>query len=379
MASTSETDQGARRMPARPAFEAHWRRPLLLLCLLALVSGLSGGLSLLGWPLPAGETHGALHGPLLICGLFGTLLAWKRALDAGDRWALLAPALSGGGTLALLAGMPLALGAGAFVLSAAVLCLAAFVIMLREPSVSTALVELAAISWLVGNLSWFLGNPAADHAGWWLILFVLNVASERMAGPGAKGQALREVAVLFAAGLLLSGAQNGLVSENGAILFGLGLLTLAGLFLHQDVTERDLRRSGRARFAALSMLLGNLWLGIAGAVLVAQSGGALGYGLSLHVLLIGFLFSLGFGHALIIMPAVSRRRVIYRPLMYLPLAALHLSLAVRVAGEVAGWPDLRAWSGLATLMALTGFALCVLAAASAKRSPGGAARIAMAR
>jgi hypothetical protein len=48
-----------------------------------------------------------------------------------------------------------------------------------------------------------------------------------------------------------------------------------------------------------------------------------------------------FGHATIIFPAVTRIRIPYHPVLYLPLVLLHLTLALRVFGGLAGHFDLR--------------------------------------
>jgi hypothetical protein len=66
---------------------------------------------------------------------------------------------------------------------------------------------------------------------------------------------------------------------------------------------------------AVSMLSGYLWAGCAGAMLIASAveTSVFGYDAVLHALLIGFVFSMVFGHALIILPAVARLRIAYTP------------------------------------------------------------------
>jgi hypothetical protein len=85
-----------------------------------------------------------------------------------------------------------------------------------------------------------------------------------------------------------------------------------------------------------------------------------GYDLALHAVLIGFVLSMVFGHALIILPAVARLRLAYTPLLYAPLALLHASLLLRVAGGLGEWIALRQWSGLLTVLALVAFAAALV-------------------
>ena len=51
---------------------------------------------------------------------------------------------------------------------------------------------------------------------------------------------------------------------------------------------------------------------------------------ALHAIFVGFVFSMVFGHAPVILPAVLRVRFPYHPALYVPLALLHASLAVRI-------------------------------------------------
>jgi len=49
-------------------------------------------------------------------------------------------------------------------------------------------------------------------------------------------------------------------------------------------------------------------------------------------MMLGFVFSMVFGHTSIIFPTVPRAAVPYQRSFYLPLALLHLSLALHIGG-----------------------------------------------
>jgi hypothetical protein len=72
--------------------------------------------------------------------------------------------------------------------------------------------------------------------------------------------------------------------------------------------------------------------------------------------LIGFVLSMVFGHALIIFPSVARMRLRYHPALYLPLGLLHLSVLTRVIGDALESTTLRTLSGPMTVLALLAFA-----------------------
>jgi hypothetical protein len=90
----------------------------------------------------------------------------------------------------------------------------------------------------------------------------------------------------------------------------------------------------------------------------ALSGSGPHYDAALHALLVGFVFSMVFGHAPIIFPAVMRVRIPWSPLFYLPLALLHLGLLLRVGGVLLG--KLPAHAALFNAATLAVFVLTLL-------------------
>ena len=108
--------------------------------------------------------------------------------------------------------------------------------------------------------------------------------------------------------------------------------------LRYDIARRNARQSGLTRYIALCLLSGYVWLALSGALGPA---GALAPGnpwrdAAVHALALGFVFGMVFGHAPTIFPAVARVKIPYHPAFYLPLLALHASLAWRVSGGLAG-------------------------------------------
>ena len=137
-----------------------------------------------------------------------------------------------------------------------------------------------------------------------------------------------------------------------------GSLALSLWLVKQDIARRTVRDKGLTRFIAVCLLSGYVWLAIGGAVIVAAGGlapGSPAYDAALHALALGFVFSMVFGHAPIIFPAVLRVAVPYHPTFYLPLALLHASLVVRLAGDAAGQFDWTRAGGLLNALALAAF------------------------
>jgi hypothetical protein len=331
---------------------------ILSVAVLIVLAGFYGALERLGWILPHGTTLAGIHGPLMICGLFGTLISLERAAALGSIWSYGAPALSVLGSLALIAGAPMEVGAAAYVMAAFLLAGGSLFITIQQPALFTGTLLFGALAWLAGNVLWLMGSSVPEVSGWWVGFLILTIAGERLelsriVAPRRGGEAL----FLFAISLLAAGAQNGLTSENGAILFGSALIMLAAWLLRHDIARLNIRRTGQTRFMAACMMAGYAWLAIVGALLIADpASNGFAYDAILHGLLVGFVLSMVFGHALIILPAVAGIRIRYSPTLYGPLMLLHASMTLRLVSDLTEWANGRKISGIATLFALAGLA-----------------------
>lgn len=355
-----------RYLPAAMRDPQRFRVLLLLLGGLSLLAGLCGGLWRLGWEMPHGEGLAQLHGPLMVSGLFGTLISLERAVALARPWAYLGPLAAGLGSVMLIAGLPLIFGAGAYLLASAILSLASLIILRQQPALFTGAMLFGALAWLAGNMLWLLDGAVSELVGWWLVFLILTIAGERLEMsrllPSKAGS---EGLFLVSIGLLAAGARNSLTDEDGAVLFGLGLLAVMLWLFRHDIARHTIRQQGQTRFFAVCMLLGYVWLGFAGVALLARFPflTAQGYDIALHAVLIGFVISMVFGHALVILPAVTHWRVAYTHWLYLPLALLHLSVLLRAAGGLAVWAGLRQLSGLITIAAILAFVLTMAGSA----------------
>ncbi len=347
-------------MTARPGnLGVPFRLPLLILGFVSLASGVLAGLARLGWgvPLPSAQVV-LLHGPLMVCGFLGTVIGLERAVALGRRWAYAGPLLTGLGGVALLLGFPPFVGASAMALGSAVLLAGTALIMLRQRELFMVTMVLGATNWLAGNLLWLNGAPVMGAVALWINFLVLTIAGERLElsrflppSPIAKLVFALILAVLMAGGILSATSAD-------IVMYGGGLLGLALWLLRQDIARRTIKQQGLTRFIAVCLLSGYAWLAI-GSIMLLAAGGLAGaaYDAVLHAILIGFVFSMVFGHAPIIFPAVVRVRMPYHWTFYLPLLALHASLLVRLAGDGLNQPELRSIGGLLNAVALVLFIL----------------------
>jgi hypothetical protein len=120
-----------------------------------------------------------------------------------------------------------------------------------------------------------------------------------------------------------------------------------------------------------------VWLAVAGVIVIAYGDGVAGpyYDAATHAVLLGFVFTMIFGHAPTILPAVLGAPLPFHRVFYAHVALLHVGLVMRVVGDLAGVAPLRAWGGLVNAIAILLF-IAVSAGSSlhAKRSHGLAAQ-----
>ncbi len=142
------TPQGAAMRPAAQPRKPMWLRFLALgIGAVALMFGLLTGLAWLGIALPVATPVPAdLHGALMICGFFGTLISLERAVALGRWWAYGAPAVSAAGVLVLLAASPVS-AATFFLAAGLLLTFDSVVVVLRQRALFTVMLAVAAACW----------------------------------------------------------------------------------------------------------------------------------------------------------------------------------------------------------------------------------------
>lgn len=352
-------------MPLRMRF------PLMLIGILTLLVGLWAGWIRIGWafPRPNPAWPGA-HGALMISGFLGTLITLERAV-VGPRWSWVAPILAALGSLTLLLMSPTDLSAVLFLGSAVVLT-AFFIHAVRQrmdPSIPV--LGLGATAWGIGQLVWLGSGSLAKAAPWWTAFLGLTIVGERLelarVIPRGRGMA---GPFWIGVGLVLLGLILGLLLPAwGQRVLGLGWLTLAAWLARYDIARRTVRQHGLVRYIALSMLAGYVWLGIGGALewLPGEATAGPLYDARLHAVLVGFVFSMIFGHALIIFPAVLRISLPFSPALYVPLVLLHLSLVIRLIGDLGGIFEVRRWGGLLNGVAILVFLALIVRTIQAGR------------
>lgn len=352
---------------SRPRGELALRLGILALGAIALASGLVGGLGRLAVPVPVMPGALGAHGALLVSGFFGTVITLERAIAVGGVAALVAPLTSGLAGLALAFAVPDA--AWLLAAAAAALVLLSLVILRRQRALHTALLVVAAAAWLAGNVLFAGAMPLAAVIPWWFAFLVLTIAAERLELTRLmrRRPAATPLLVAIVAWLLAAATAMACDAAWAPVAYGGALLALAAWLLAFDLARRTVRMHGVARYAAVALLAGYAWLAAGGIAFAALPLVPALRDLALHAVGLGFVLSMVFAHAPIVVPVISRRPVVYTPLLYVPLALLHASLLVRVACGPAH-PELRQAGSIGNALAIVVFAAVLLRAMGRRRA-----------
>ena len=353
------------------------RLPLFVAALVCLLAGLWGGLLLLGLPVPTLlATTAEEHGVLMALGFLGTVISLERAVALGRRWAFAAPALAGAGGVAVLLSLPPVVGRLLLCAASIVLVVVYVVVHRIQPALHLRVMAAGAVCWYVATLFWLTGWPLPRVVPWIAGFLVLTIIGERLELARVAFLTRSSVrqflvgAVVFGVGLTLTTTVA--TGSTGVRVAGAGMIALAAWGSVHDVARRTVKIPGVTRFMAVCLLAGYVWLFIGG--MVWMFAGNLGasvsiYDAALHTVFLGFVMSMIFGHAPVIVPAVLRVRLPFRPWFYLHVGLLHASLLARVIGGD-GLGSVLCWrvGGVGTELAVLGFlAASVIAVRQASR------------
>lgn len=377
----------ARRPPAaaarsRPVLARGGVRALFLIPGgLAMLAGLDAALLLLGLPAPVTTARlPVVHGPLLVFGFIGTVIALERAVALRRWWAMASPAFLGVGGILLITPLPIVVGQAFLAAGCVGLILIYAGIWRRQQMLASAVQALGAWLALASTMLWIGGLPASSLVPGMTGFIVLTIAGERieLARLVAMSRRTEAVAVAVSITLGLSVLVAMLWPAVGYRLFGACLLAFVAWLLVFDVATRLVIGARRLpRYVAACLLAGYGWLIVAGLIwlFVGQTVDGPWYDGAVHAVFLGFTVGMIMAHAPVILPAVLRRPLPYRPMLGWPVLLLNLSLVARVlVGDTQNLPVWVQIGGVAGVVALLLFV--VLAVASSLMGPPTRERVA---
>lgn len=318
---------------------------LLILAAIGLLTGLYSGLVRLGL-LTTGEPaiSPIAHGPLMINGFLGTLIGLERAAALEKKWAYAAPVFLAASTILLLVSFPLPSNWALIIGSVGLTCVMGYLYYL-QPKIYHLIMALGAASLLVGNILFVLHYPIYELVGWWAAFPMLTIFGERLELNRIMRPPKRAQHIFT---LLITGWITALVITHFDRLIGwsiasLLLIGIAGWLIQYDIARRTIKSIEWTKYSAICLLSGYGWLilaGLFGLWYGLPTAGPIYDGL-LHMLFVGFVFSMIFAHASVIIPSLSGKLVPWHSYFYLPLVLLHSFLFVRIIGDLMGFSQVR--------------------------------------
>ncbi|MGA0610940.1 hypothetical protein [Caldimonas sp. KR1-144] len=300
----------------------------------SLAAGIVGGLWRAGAPVVAGSWLAQavpFHAALMIGVFFGSVIGLERAVAVKRRLAFTAPLAAALAGPCLLAGRVTA-GQALLVVAGIAFVAVNVAIVRRQRQAHTVLLLVAALAWLAGNLGFAAGEAGPATLSCWFAFLALTIAAERLEITRLLRRRPGALATFFAivAALLAGAALSAVAPAAGGMGFG---AALSFWLMRHDIARRTVHAQGLSRYMAVCLLAGYAWLAVAGLAWVALAAGAFAArDAALHGLGIGFVLSMVMGHAPVILPALARVKVEFGPWFYAPLALLHGSLLLRLAG-----------------------------------------------
>jgi hypothetical protein len=283
------------------------------------------------------------------------------------------------GGLAVICSLPGGVGQAVVTFGGLVL-VAIFVAVHRiQASLHNVVLASGAVCWVVAGVLWVAGWDIPRFIPWLAGFLVLTFTGERLELSRMTGRT-RRAALLFvgAAGLFAGGLVVSLFAEAAGVrIAGAGLCALALWLGCYDIARRTVRGSGITRYMALALLSGYAWLAVGGVLWLdigrmsftdpGRAATGTGYDAMLHAIFLGFVISMIFAHAPVIVPSVLGRPLPFARTFYVPLVMLHVTLLLRlVGGDALGNTAAWQWGGSLNEVALLLF--LALAAGSVVRA-----------
>ena len=351
------------RTPRTGLHPAQWRIFFLVPAGLAMLAALNAGLLLLNLPAPVAR-WADLHGVLMVVGFLGTLIAMERAVALRHPLGYSAPALLGSGAVILLTPLPGTLGRLLLIEGAVACCIVYLLLWRRSRDVLVLVQLLGGLHLLIATIIWLFA-PVSTLIPWFVGFLVLTITAERV--ELARFQMPpRGPAVLVAATTALTVSITATLfwPDLAVRLSGTLLLVLVLWLLQYDVARAGIQGTGLRRFSAAALLSGYGWLIIAAVcwLIFGHQTAGFAYDAIVHAVMLGFAISMVMAHAPIILPAVLRRQLPYRPMLWLPLGLLHSGLILRVLiGDLFQATVIWQIGGVITVVALLVFVLTAAA------------------
>jgi hypothetical protein len=337
------------------------KKPVVLIpfVLGSLLLGLYTGLLRMGWQFPVAPGLGD-HGALMVCTFLGTLVTIERIITLKYKWVIIIPVTNVLSLILFLVDLH-NIAYWFLVIGSLGMSGVMFYYALRFKEIHFYIMLIGALCLFIGNLLLAVLKLYPASTTWWISFFMLTIVAERLELtrylPVTKNlkYLLVVLMIVFLSGIILP------FHIYGKYISSAALILIAFWLLTNDIAFKSIKKEGIFRYSAILLITSYFWLIITAAFFVLRSDNTLYYDAGLHAFFLGFVFSMIFAHAPIILPSIAKLTISpFSKLLYIWFALLQLSLIMRVAADVMGDYNHRKISGLISVIAILFFFLNLL-------------------
>ncbi len=332
---------------------------ILPLVLISLLTGILNGWIRIGWNFPAAGTIGD-HGAFMVGGFLGTLICLERTVNNPNKLALLVPAVNSLSIVFLLAGISKAAYI-CMVLGGLGLTFVYLKLYADHKKIFILVLMCGALCYVIGNLMLIKTSFYPSAVMWWIAFLFFTITGERLEFSrylnvsGLRQAILVSLLILFIAGIFSP------FHSAGGYILGLSMTGSSLWLLKYDMAKHSLKKPGQTFYNGILLLAAYVWLGITGLFMAYGSYYGLLYDAALHSFFLGFVFSMIFAHAPMILPAVLKLKVNpFSPVLYIWFIFLQATLLLRISVVFTGNAEYKQLAGLLNGIAIIGFFVTVI-------------------
>ena len=326
---------------------------------LTLITAVWSGWIRIGLSLPF-TAVAAQHGSLMINGFLASLIFLERAVTFKSKLVLFLPFIN---ALSLIA-----VAAGWYNIAQIIHTICSFGFMLmcawfiyKHKELYYYVFFAGAFCLLTANIILLKTALYPSAIIWWMQFLLFTIVAERLElSRFLPLSPSRRLMLMTFLGLVLISAFIPF-HLYGNFVLALALSATAFWLLKYDMAFKSIKAKRQHRYSGSSLITGYVWRIITSVLLIVEKNLSFGYDAVLHSFFIGFVFSMIFSHAPIILPAVARLPIkIYRPYLYVWFIILQLSLILRIVADIAEQIVLRKWAGMINGIAILLFFVTIV-------------------
>ena len=318
--------------------------PFILLVAGSLVSGILTGWYRLGFDMPVSHVF-LHHGALMIGGFLGTVILIERIVALKQKWLFAFPIVNGCSVLFYFLELP-QVSSVCLIIGALGLFYVFHLINKKHSDSAHKVMWVGATAWFIGNVHLFLFESYGHSILWWMAFLLITITGERLElsrflpVSNIKRVVLIGFLVAFLVGCVIP------FHMGGRYLAGGPMLLVAIWLLRYDMVRKSVKHSGIHRYSAIALIFGYIWLAVSGVLFLFEGTGSIPYDALMHAFFLGFVFSMIFAHAPIILPGVVGLKFKpYHASLYVWVIMLQLTLMARLGGGFLEIVEMKKWFG----------------------------------